>query len=329
MNDGAPHTILAARRDNDLFLCIDGQLDGVSTVPEGFGSTFNDSQVIIGGRQSFSGSPTTGINDDFNGTIDDLRVYDVAVTELGPHDNSPPEIISEPVTKVVLSAPTGAFTPGRIFLSSSRTDEVRAYDAETLEFIGAFTHPLFSDVNSTSFTFGPNGMAFNKRGNLVVAAFSHFVEFEGFGVEFARYPKLNEEATESIIFDRLGNLYTTTATGGLFIQLRIFLSSSRTDEVRAYDAETLEFIGAFTHPLFSDVNSTSFTFGPNGMAFNKRGNLVVAAFSHFVEFEGFGVEFARYPKLNEEATESTTFVTRTSFHLALDMQFCLKRTRTS
>jgi hypothetical protein len=57
-------------------------------------------------------------------------------------------------------------------------------------------------------------MAFNDRRNLVVAAYSAFVEFSSYGVEYAAYPKEVAEATENIAFDSKGNMYTTTATGG-------------------------------------------------------------------------------------------------------------------
>lgn len=129
--------------------------------------------------------------------------------------NHPPEIVSSPVTVFELAAGLGGnFVSGQLFVSSSRTDEVRVYDAQTLAFVQAFTHELFSEVASESFTYGPNGLAFNERGNLVVAAYGWFVEFDDYGVEYARYPKVEPEATENIIFDRLGNLYTTTSTGG-------------------------------------------------------------------------------------------------------------------
>ena len=72
-----------------------------------------------------------------------------------------------PLTAVlVFSAVNTAFAgfiTGKVFLSSSVTDEVRIYDAETLAFESAFTHPLFQIA--PGYSFGPNGMAFNGRGN--------------------------------------------------------------------------------------------------------------------------------------------------------------------
>ena len=48
----------------------------------------------------------------------------------------------------------------------------------------------------------------------MVAAYSAYVEFSDYGVEYKTYPKATSEATENITFDANGNLYTTTSTGG-------------------------------------------------------------------------------------------------------------------
>jgi len=136
-------------------------------------------------------------------------------TEDDDAGNLPPEIISSPVTEFVLSAEFESnFEPNQVFVSSSRTDEVRVYDADTLTFVQSFTHPQFSDPVGDSYQYGPNGLAFNQRGNLVVAAHGAFVEFSDYGVEYAVYAKVDPEPTENVLFDRLGNLYTTTSTGG-------------------------------------------------------------------------------------------------------------------
>jgi len=151
----------------------------------------------------------TGTADDDTHGDDDTQGDD---DDAGNHS---PEIVSTPVTSFEIAAGLGGnFVPGQLFVSSSRTDEVRVYDAQTLAFVQTFSHELFSEVADESFTYGPNGLAFNERGNLVVAAYSAFVEFSDYGVEYTRYPKVAPEATENVIFDRLGNLYTTTATGG-------------------------------------------------------------------------------------------------------------------
>jgi WD40 repeat protein len=106
-----------------------------------------------------------------------------------------------------------SFIDGDLFVASSLTDEVRYYDSETLAFKNAFTHELFQ-VGGASHQYGPSGMAFNPRGNLIVAAYTHFVEFSAPGVEVYRYQKHVSESTENVVFDRLGNMYTTTGTAG-------------------------------------------------------------------------------------------------------------------
>ncbi len=160
-----------------------------------------------------TGCPDAVVVHDDDAADDDTADDDTADDD--DDGNHPPEIVSAPVTSFEIAAGLGGnFEPGQLFVSSSRTDEVRVYDAETLAFVQAFTHELFSEVADPSYTYGPNGLAFNERGNLVVAAYSAFVEFDDYGVEYARYPKADPEATENVIFDRVGNLYTTTATGG-------------------------------------------------------------------------------------------------------------------
>ena len=148
------------------------------------------------------------------------------------------------------------FTDGDLFVASSVKDEIRIYDAETLEFRSAFTHELFKHGNNDAFTYGPNGIAFNKRGNLVVSAFTHFVEFSAPGVEFARYPKHVVEANEHIRFDDLGNLYTTTSTHG-------------SDQLIKYRASDYSFEQVITLP----AGAESLT----GITFDTRKRLFVAS----------------------------------------------------
>ncbi|GBC59640.1 hypothetical protein DENIS_0579 [Desulfonema ishimotonii] len=143
------------------------------------------------------------------------------------------------------------FTDGDLFVSSCIKDEIRIYDAETLEFKSAFTHELFSNH-----PYGPNGIAFNKKGNLVVSAYAHFVEFSAPGVEVARYPKHIVEANEHIKFDDLGNLYTTTSTGG-------------SDQLIKYRASDYSFEQVITLP----AGAGSLT----GIIFDTRKRLFVAS----------------------------------------------------
>ncbi|MCB9706689.1 MAG: hypothetical protein H6711_32895 [Myxococcales bacterium] len=178
-------------------------------------------------------------------------------TSTGDPGNSPPMFVSEPELEIVLTELYKSnFNPGEAFIASSRTDEIRVYDADTLAYITSFNHPAFSEINSPSYQYGPNGMAFNERGNLVVAAYSKFVEFSDYGVEYATYPKVAPEATENVIFDALGNLYTTTSTGG-------------TDKLNQYRAEDY----AFEQTIDVPPGAGSLT----GITFDGYGRLYLAS----------------------------------------------------
>lgn len=220
--------------------------------------------------------------------------------------NQPPVWESMPMTDIVLTdIYQTLFDPGQIFLASSRTDEIRVHDGNSLQFIQAFTHPEFSKVPSDLYTYGPNGMAFNERGNLVVAAYETFVEFSDYGVEYAVYPKESAEATENLIFDRLGNLYTTTSTGGseklqqyaaadyAFAQTialpagagqltgitfdgygRLYLASQTDNTIHVSDYSNNDFtMFTWALKLSGDGNPGSF----EGLQFNSTGELIAAA----------------------------------------------------
>jgi len=196
-------------------------------------------------------------------------------TSTGEPVNSPPVWDSEPNTKLALEVVyLSNFEPNQIFLASSRTDEIRVRDAETLAFVDKWTHPAFSKVVSPVFTYGPNGMAFNVRGNLVVAAYAEFVEFSDYGVEYAVYPKVAAEATENVIFDALGNLYTTTATGG-------------TNKLNQYSAKDYTFKQTITLPPGSG-QLTGITFDGDGRLYlaSQTGNTIHVSDVN-VEFETF------------------------------------------
>ncbi len=186
---------------------MDGQKDCVDPDDDNDGDPdLTDCQPTDAAVHNGAPEVCNDADDDCDGSVDE------GMTDF---DCGTPKFVSTPSPSFDLAAALGCeFDLDVLFLSSSRTDEVRVYKAETLEFQQAFTHPLFSEVNSTSFMYGPNGMAFNERRNLVVAAFSAFVEFSDYGVEYAVYPKEVSEATENLLFDNAGNLYTTTATGG-------------------------------------------------------------------------------------------------------------------
>lgn len=83
VNDGATHQIIGARRDGWLLLAVDGVVEAWTEIPASFGSTAqNNLHVSIGGRANFAGSPTSGPNDEFLGTIDDVAIYDVAIIDV-------------------------------------------------------------------------------------------------------------------------------------------------------------------------------------------------------------------------------------------------------
>lgn len=78
VNDGQTHDILAVREADTLLLYVDGVLDASAAVPPGIGSTNNDQLLVIGGR-TLPGVGCT-FTDDFDGIIDEIRIYDEAVT---------------------------------------------------------------------------------------------------------------------------------------------------------------------------------------------------------------------------------------------------------
>lgn len=208
--------------------------------------------------ETATGGPTTDTTaDTTTDTTADTTTDTTTEGTTGDVDNTPPMFVSEPDLEVLLTEVYESnFNPGEVFIASSRTDEIRVYDAETLDFLTSFTHPAFSKIVSPSFQFGPNGMAFNERGNLVVAAYAEFVEFSDYGVEYAVYPKIADEATENVIFDSLGNLYTTTATGG-------------TDKLNQYRAEDYAFEAQI--PLPGGAGSLT------GITFDGYGRLYLAS----------------------------------------------------
>lgn len=254
------------------------------------GSTTGDSGEMSEG----TGTPTTGSSDPTTATTDSTGAA-----------NQPPMWVSQPSTQIVLAEIFKTnFAPGQIFISSSVTDEIRVYDKESLNFLMAFTHPVFSEVDSPSLIYGPNGAAFNERGNLVVAGYSKFVEFSDYGVEYMTYPKQSMESNENLVFDRKGNMYTTTATGGsdklnqyaakdyAFVQTievppgagqltgitfdgygRLYVASQADNLIHYTDfnVDLVEFIWKQTLPGEGNVKSLE------GLQFNSTGELVAAA----------------------------------------------------
>jgi hypothetical protein len=81
VNDGEAHEFLGVRSGCAIVLLIDGDVAGSVRIPANFGSTAqNDEPLVIGGR-SIGGGPTGGPNDEWIGTIDDLKIFDEALFE--------------------------------------------------------------------------------------------------------------------------------------------------------------------------------------------------------------------------------------------------------
>lgn len=148
--------------------------------------------------------------------------------------------------------PTSKFTTGHVFLAGSRNAEVFEFD-ETLTLVTRWTDPHFGKVlpfPGQALDLGPAGMAFDASGNLVVAGVDSFCVFSAPNVLVDCHPKIKKQATENVIFDHLGNLYTTTATGG-------------TNEIHKYDS-SYAFVKTFAMPT---GEMTGVTCDPTGNLF--------------------------------------------------------------
>lgn len=149
-------------------------------------------------------------------------------------------------------SPLSKFAVGHVFIAGSRNAEIFELD-ETLALVTRWTDPAFGSVlpaPGQSFAVGPAGMAFDASGNLVVAAVDQFCVFSAPNVKVACHPKVKSQATENVIFDHLGNLYTTTSTGG-------------TNEIHKYDS-SFRFVRTFTMP---SGEITGVTCDPEGNLF--------------------------------------------------------------
>jgi DNA-binding beta-propeller fold protein YncE len=152
-------------------------------------------------------------------------------------------------------SPPSPFTVGHVFVAGSRNARVFELD-EQLQTVTSWTHSSFGQElppPGQSLDLGPAGMAFDKDGNLVVAGLSELCVFSKPGVVLACHPKVKAEATENLIFDKLGNIYSTTATGG-------------TNEIQKYD-DKYNFVTTFSIP------SGSLT----GITCDPESNLYVAS----------------------------------------------------
>ncbi len=159
------------------------------------------------------------------------------------NDDAPPDVAS------------GGFTAGHLFVAGSRNAEVFELDA-SLAVVSRWTHPSFGVVMPApgqDFGAGPAGMAFDAKGQLVVAGRGEFCVFSAPGVVVGCHPKHEAEATENLIMDLEGNIYTTTATGG-------------TNAIRKYRAD-------FTYVTTFSMPTNELT----GVTCDPDGNLYVGA----------------------------------------------------
>jgi sugar lactone lactonase YvrE len=150
------------------------------------------------------------------------------------------------------AGPKSKFATGHVFLAGSRNAEVLELD-ETLKLVTRWTHPSFGTVlppPGQSYDLGPAGMAFDASGNLVVAGVNDFCVFSEPSVLVGCHPKVKKQPTENVIFDHLGNLYTTTSTGG-------------TNEIHKYAAD-FTFVKTFSMPT---GELTGVTCDPTGNLF--------------------------------------------------------------
>ncbi len=141
------------------------------------------------------------------------------------------------------------FAIGHVFLAGSRNAEVFEYDAD-LQLVTHWTDPHFGTVlpfPGQNLSIGPAGMVFDVNGHLVVASHDSFCVFSAPGQLLACHAKFAPEATENVIFDAKGRLYTTTATGG-------------TNVIRVYDAD-YNYLDSHTLPT---DNLTGVTCDPKG-----------------------------------------------------------------
>ena len=144
------------------------------------------------------------------------------------------------------------FKKGNIYVAGSRNAEIFEF-APDLKLVSRWTHPAFGQVlpaPGQSGTIGPQGMSFDVKGNLVVAAHKQFCVFSKPNAPLGCHDKIKAQATENIIFDHLGNIYTTTSTGG-------------TNEVHKYD-DKYNYITTFS---IKTGELTGITCDPDGNLF--------------------------------------------------------------
>ncbi len=83
VNDGAWHHVVGMRSGTDLLVYVDGVLDGTNTVPEGYDlSGTSQANALIGAITDASDATGATLEKFFAGAIDDLRIYNRALSAL-------------------------------------------------------------------------------------------------------------------------------------------------------------------------------------------------------------------------------------------------------
>lgn len=81
VNDGAWHHVVGVRSGTDLFVYVDGVLDGTNTVPEGYDlSGTSQANALIGAITDARDATGATLEKFFAGAIDDLRIYNRALS---------------------------------------------------------------------------------------------------------------------------------------------------------------------------------------------------------------------------------------------------------
>lgn len=211
--------------------------------------------ILATGGCSDEGEPVVDAGRDSAVPMMDAGRDSVVMEDIGPPDVGTDSSMD--------AGPVAEFTAGHVFIAGSRNAEVFEF-TEDLELVTRWTHPMFGEVLAApgqTFAVGPQGMAFDSNGFLVVATLTHFCVFSAPGEVVACHEKVREQATENIIFDSIGNLYTTTATGG-------------TNEVHKYTAD-YEFLTTFAAPqgeltgITCDPDSNLYVASQTGAAIYK------------------------------------------------------------
>jgi len=177
----------------------------------------------------------------------DTPTEPLAVADTGGVETAADTLVVD--TPELDATPPSKFTRGHVFIAGSRNAEVFELD-EKLTLVTRWTDPSFGTVlpaPGQDFNLGPAGMAFDSSGNLVVAGVESFCVFSAPNVRVACHPKVKKQATENVIFDIEGNIYSTTSTGG-------------TNEIHKY-APDYKFLKTFSMPT---GNLTGVTCDPKG-----------------------------------------------------------------